>query len=121
MHQRSSEFDQLLQSAIDDALTTLGEAVKQAIYFHIENKFNVSKDHIPENIEGFQVGLEKIFGAGSKFIEILIMKHLHAKTGLALEIEGDELEFVKYVNAAEENYLKKTTVYLCEGISVLLE
>ena len=61
--------------AIDEALSSLGESVKQSIYFHIENKF-VARNEIPENIEDFQGGLEKIFGAGAQFIEILIMKNL---------------------------------------------
>ena len=104
---RCREFDRLLQSAIDDALTSLGESVRQAIYFHIENKFNVPRNHVPENLGEFQLGLEKIFGAGAKFIEILIMKNLHAKIGLPLEINNLELEFIAYVDAAEQSYLHK--------------
>jgi hypothetical protein len=50
----------------------------------------------------FQQGLEKIFGAGARFIEILIMKDLHSKIGLPLEINNLELEFIAYVNAARK-------------------
>ncbi len=116
MRKRRAEFDKLLQSAVDDSLTTLGESVKQAIYFHIENRFNVSKKNLSENLEDFQFGLEKIFGVGARFIEILIMKNLHSKIGLPLEIEGDALEFVKYINAAEERYLKTVTASLGEQL-----
>ena len=59
---KSREFDKLLLSAIDEALTSLGESVKQSIYFHIENKFCVARNEIPENLVEFQGGLEKIFG-----------------------------------------------------------
>jgi hypothetical protein len=90
--------------------------VKQAIYFHIEKQFNVPKNNVSEDLEDFQLGLEKIFGAGARFIEILIMKNLHSKIGLPLD-GGDELEFVKYVNAAEESYLKTPTVSISEEIS----
>jgi hypothetical protein len=117
LHPRGTKFDKLLQSAVDDALATLGESVKQAIYFHIEKQFNVPKNNVSEALEDFQLGLEKIFGAGARFIEILIMKNLHSKVGLPLEIGGDELEFVKYVNAAEESYLKTPTVSIKEEIS----
>ncbi len=103
----SREFDKLLLSAIDEALNSLGESVRQSIYFHIENKFNVTRNAIPENLEEFQGGLEKIFGTGARFIEILIMKKLHSKIGLPLKIEGEQLEFVKYVDAAKEGFLKK--------------
>jgi len=104
---KSRNFDKLLMDAIDEALSSLGESVKQSIYFHIENKF-VAKREIPGNIKEFQGGLEKIFGAGAQFIEILIMKNLHAKIGITLAAEAnDQLEFVDYVNAAKQNFLKK--------------
>lgn len=121
MRARSTDFDKLLQSAVDDALTTLGESVKQAIYFHIEARFHVSKNNVSENLEDFQVGLEKIFGAGARFIEILIMKKLHSRIGLPLEIEDDELEFVKYVSAVEESYLKTLAMSIGEEICVSVE
>ncbi len=118
---RAAEFDRLLQSAVDDALTTLGESVKQAIYFHIGNTFNVPMNNVSENLGDFQRGLERIFGVGARFIEILIMKNLYSKIGSPLEIVGDELEFVKYVNAAEESYLKTLTISVSEGISLSVE
>ena len=108
MATKSQEFDKLLLSAIDEALNSIGESVKQAIYFHIENKFSVTRNTIPENLAEFQGGLEKIFGTGARFIEILIMKNLHSKIGLQLIMESEQLEFVKYVDAAKEGFLKTT-------------
>jgi hypothetical protein len=105
---KSREFDKLLLSAIDEALNSLGESVKQSIYFHIENKFSVTRNEIPENLVEFQGGLEKIFGTGARFIEILIMKNLHSKIGRSLKMESEQLEFVKYVDAAKEGFLKKS-------------
>ncbi len=108
MPKKTKNFDELLMEAIDDALSSLGESVKQAIYFHIENKF-VARNEIPNKIQNFQGGLEKIFGAGAQFIEILIMKKLHAKIGITVTIESvdDQLEFIKYVNAAKQSFLEK--------------
>lgn len=95
-------------SAIDEALNSLGESVKQSIYFHIENKFSVTRNEIPGNLIEFQGGLEKIFGTGARFIEILIMKNLHSKIGFPLVMKkSEQLEFVKYVDAAKEGFLKK--------------
>jgi hypothetical protein len=105
---KSREFDKLLLSAIDEALNSLGESVKQSIYFHIENRFSVARNEIPENLAEFQGGLEKIFGTGARFIEILIMKNLHSKIGRSLIMENEQLEFIKYVDAAKEGFLKKT-------------
>ena len=104
---KSKSFDKLLLEAIDEALSSLGESVKQSIYFHIQNKF-VAKDDIPAHIKDFQGGLEKIFGAGAQFIEILIMKNLHAKIGVTLKIEvTNSLEFAEYVNVAKQTFLGK--------------
>jgi hypothetical protein len=105
---KTSEFDKLLVSAIDEALSSLGESVKRSIYFHIENKFKVTRAEIPENLVGFQGGLEKIFGTGARFIEILIMKNLHTKMGLPLKVESNQLEFVEYVGVAKKSFLERS-------------
>jgi hypothetical protein len=105
---KTNEFNKLLVSAIDEALTSLGESVKQSIYFHIEHNFKVPRDRIPENVVEFQGGLEKIFGAGAQYIEIIIMKNLHSKIGLPLKMKSKQLEFAEYVDAAKEGFLKKT-------------
>ena len=104
---KTRDFDKLLLSAIDEALNSLGESVKQSIYFHIENKFCIPRNDIPESLQDFQGGLEKIFGAGAQFIEILIMKNLHSRIGLPLRMENERLEFLKYVDAAKESFLEK--------------
>ena len=52
-------FDELLLTAIDEALISLGESVKQSIYFHMESKFYVPRQEIPDNLNQFQEGLEK--------------------------------------------------------------
>jgi hypothetical protein len=105
---KSKAFDELLLIAIDEALFSLGESVKQSIYFHIENKFSVARNEIPENLQEFQAGLEKIFGVGARFIEILIMKNLYAKIGRPLITKKtEELEFIEYVDAAKQSFLKE--------------
>jgi len=103
---KSRAFDKLLLIAIDEALSSLGESAKQSIYFHIETS-NVTRNKISENLQEFQAGLEKIFGIGARFIEILIMKNLYAKIGQPLIVEkSDQLEFIEYVNTAKQSFLK---------------
>ena len=104
---KSRTFDKLLLTAIDEAFSSLGESAKQSIYFHIETS-NVKRNKIPENLPKFQARLEKIFGVGARFIEILIMKNLYAKIGQPLMMEKSEkLEFIEYVNAAKQSFLKR--------------
>ena len=108
MAAKDKKFDEILLSAIDEALTSLGESAKQSIYFHIKKKSGVSSSSIPMNLEEFQAGLEKIFGVGSRFIEILVMKNLYAKIGQPMEMSKDcQLEFMEYVAAAKRSYLKQ--------------
>src|SRR4030065_2989336 len=103
---KDKKFDKLLLGAIDLALASLGESAKQSIYFHIDKKFAIPRKSIPENLEEFQAGLEKIFGVGARFIEILVMKNLYAKIGVPLDMDKDcQLEFVEYVAAAKLCYL----------------
>jgi hypothetical protein len=101
-------FENLLIEAVDEALTSLGESAKQAIYFHLEKKFKIAKKDIPHRLEDFADGLEKIFGLGANFIEILIMKSLFEKIGQPLEWnQSKELVFTEYVAAAKQSFLKR--------------
>jgi len=101
-------FENLLIEAVDESLASLGESAKQAIYFHLENKFKIAKNDIPYRLEDFAEGLEKIFGLGASFIEILIMKSLFEKTGQSLEWnQSKKLVFVEYVATAKQSFLKR--------------
>jgi hypothetical protein len=94
-------FDKLLIEAVDDALSSLGESAKLAIYYHIESKFKISKEEIPSRVKEFAEGLEKIFGSGAKFIEIMIMKKLYERVGKPLEWDqSKEFTFADYVETA---------------------
>ncbi len=103
-----TNFDNLVIKAIDEALFSLGESVEQAIYFHIQSKFKVERTEIPSKLEEFQGALEKIFGTGARYIEIMIMKNVYAQIGQPIMIEnGKELEFLRYMNAARDAFQKK--------------
>lgn len=102
-------FEKLLLKAIDEGLSSLGNSPKHAVYFYIEKKFNVKKREIPCKTEEFVDALEKIFGLGAKFLEILIIRRLYEKVGQILEWnEGQtDLTFTEYLTAARRSYLKK--------------
>jgi len=101
-------FDRILTKAIDNAFSSLGNSAKQAIYFHLKDKFKITRNDIPNRLKDFDEGLEKIFGSGARFLEILIMKNLYERIGQPLEWDEDkELAFVDYVNAAKHSYKKE--------------
>lgn len=108
MTRKRKVFENLLIEAVDEGLASLGESAKQAIYFHLEDKFKIAKNDIPYHLEDFTDGLEKIFGLGAHFIEILIMKSLFEKIGQPLEWnQNKRLVFVEYVAAAKRSFLKR--------------
>lgn len=101
-------FEKLLLEAIDEALASLGDSAKQAIYFHLENKFKLERNEIPQRVEDFADGLEKIFGVGARFIEILIMKQLHERIGRPVEWdESKKFVFVEYVAAVKRSFARR--------------
>lgn len=90
-------FDDLLLEAIDEAFSSLGESVKVAIYFHLENTFGITKNDIPSRIADFSDALEKIFGAGARHLEILFMKNLHPKIAVSCKRPAYKYPLSKWI------------------------
>lgn len=89
----------------------MGEPSKYAIYFHLEKSFNIEKTEIPHKIKDFADALEKIFGMGAGFLEILIMKRLYEKTGRIVKLHvSEDFTFLEYVAATKRSFLEKKKV-----------
>jgi hypothetical protein len=99
-----------LLEAVDSTLSSLGDSARQAVYFHLEKKFNITRDEIPSRIEDFDCGLERIFGVGTRFLEVLIMKKLYEEMGSRGKVmrvdQRKEFKFIDYVRAAQLAYLQ---------------
>jgi hypothetical protein len=106
---RDRSFKTLLLEAVDEGLSSLGDSSKEVIYFHLAKSFNINKLDIPYKIEEFADAIEKIFGLGANFLEILIMKSLYEKAGQPFEYnqEQEALVFAEYVAAVKQGFLKK--------------
>jgi hypothetical protein len=114
MAAKTEDFDLLLLSSIDEALLSLGEKARKSIYDYVEKNYHFSKSEIPQNLGTFQQALEKVFGIGARFIEILIMKNLYSKTGCQLTMDTNkQLEFVKYVEVARKAFVKDSSSASC--------
>lgn len=98
------DFEKILAEAVDEGLHSLGQSSRRAIYFHLEKNFDVKKQEIPSKIEVFADAIEKIFGSGANFLEILIVNRLHEKIGeLELKImEKKGYKFSDYVKELKE-------------------
>jgi hypothetical protein len=102
------DFEKILLESVDEGLSSLGQSSRRAIYFHLEKSFNVKKQEIPFKIEVFSDAIEKIFGRGANFLEIVIIKRLHKKTGEVFELhESTDLALAEYVTTAKLAFLEK--------------
>jgi hypothetical protein len=84
---RTDEFNR----AIDEALTSLGEPVKNTVFQHLQNDFGIEKKAIPSQIDMFSDIMHKIFGLGASRLEIKFMKNLNSKIGI--DIQWPEFEY----------------------------
>jgi len=101
--------DQLRQAvleAVNEGLLILGESSRKAIYFHLQNIVALKMEDIPENLETFKEGLDRMFGKGAETIEKSIIRTLHAKLGIEYK-EEECSEFVECVHRAIENFKAK--------------
>ncbi len=109
------KFDTLLVEAIDEAITSLGEPVKNTLYFHLDNDFKITKETIAGHIDEFSGVIHKIFGLGASRLEVKSLKNLYSKIqpnsqlpefvcSLSKWIEM-EISFNEYVNNIRKNFL----------------
>ena len=96
------DFEKLLLEAVDEALSSLGDSSKRAIYFCLEKNFTIKRQDIPSKIQELANALEDILGGGAKILEIQIMKQIYEKLGNDFKYfpEKDDLLFTEYVEAA---------------------
>jgi hypothetical protein len=110
----SKEFDQLLIASIDEALASLGEAVKNSIYLHLQNDFRIKREEIPLKIGEFSDILHKIFGLGAGRLEVKCMKNLNEKVNVRINMPEyqwpiskwivNDITFQEYVTNARKSF-----------------
>lgn len=103
MEKSETHFETAVTQAINDVLSALGAANKQAIYRHLKNHYGIDENEIPNQIEDFATAIEQIFGPVAKLLEIKIIEQLHGKyKDFAYSPEKAELDFSEFVNSLQE-------------------
>ena len=93
-----ADFGSVFLEAVDSTFAMLGDSNKQALYFYLENRYGISKEDIPHNIEVFGNILEQVFGQGALLLEARIMETLQSKVPhFRFSPEKDELSFLGYI------------------------
>ena len=108
-------FYKLLEEAIDEAFSCLGESPRKAIYTYLKNSFGIEKHEIPYRINDFSVVLEKIFGPGARTLEILCIKNIQAKARIEYNWElpesiGSELTLKEYLHTVSRSVNSKKSI-----------
>jgi hypothetical protein len=75
----NENVDSIILETIDEVLSSLGESLKNEIYFQLWKDFGLNRKNIPSNLAQFSGALEKLLGEGAKILEINFMKELHQK------------------------------------------
>jgi|SRR3989337_4215232 len=90
-----------LLEAVDQGLAIPGEIVRAAIYERIERSYQVKREDIPENLEGFHKALEELLGAGARVIERQIAKNFYSRLDLNFTARKD-WTIVEYFDHAKK-------------------
>ena len=105
------DFNRLFIDAIDETFSSLGESAKTAIYYHLEQKFNIKKDEIPRSVENFAQAMDKLFGIGSKPLELMFMQRLNEKVKAEYgPIKPDDFTFEKYVDLVKQKVVSNDKI-----------
>jgi hypothetical protein len=114
---RNEQFNEYLIEAIDETLTSLGEMVKNTLYYNLESNFGISREDIPWKISDFSSILHKLFGLGAARLEVKFMKNLNNKIQADIKwIEYDyplskwaimDLSFEEYISKIREDFIQK--------------
>jgi len=91
------KFDQYLLEAIDETLSSLGQVVKNAIFEHLKNDFQINKADIPEKISDFSKIIHKVFGLGAARLELKIMKNFNSKLQVDVQLTEYEWPLSKWI------------------------
>ena len=92
------KFDQYLIEAIDETLSSLGEVVKNAVFEHLKNDFQINKANIPQKITDFSEIFHKVFGLSAVRLELKIMKNLNSKVQVDVQLTDYEWPLSKWIS-----------------------
>ena len=117
--QQQEKFDQILLDAIDEALSSVGENVKSAVYFQLEDLFKIKKQEIPTRLIDFSNALEQLFGLGARQLEIMFITNVHDRIKITCKWPTykwplskwivPEMTFQEYVRLMRQNFKAANT------------
>ena len=87
--------------AVDEGFLALGDSIRQAIYWHLENRFSIKQNEIPNKLKEFMEALKNMFGSGAEILLKIIIKRFYIKLNLKFkDVEG--WSFIDYIENAKK-------------------
>lgn len=94
----------MLWEAIDEGLKAiLDQTPTQATYYHLEQRFALTRKRITSNPDSLAKGLSWMFYEGAQLLEKSILEALYAKLGVRFQ-EREGYRFIDYVEGAKGQY-----------------
>jgi hypothetical protein len=78
----SDSSREILIQAIEKGLSVLGDSVTRIIFYNLEKRFSLTRDHILERPDKFANALEVLFGSGSVTLERMIINSVCDTVGM---------------------------------------
>jgi hypothetical protein len=95
-----SKLEKRIMQCVDDGLEVLGDSSKKAVYYYLENNFELKRKEIPKKPEIFRKGLISMFGEeGTDLIEKWIVEKLRTSFNLKQQFNTAFAEAVAMIKA----------------------
>jgi hypothetical protein len=95
----------MLLEVIDETLLSLlGQRVKDRFYLYLNSRLNIDKQEIPFRIEDFIAELERVFGAGARYLEFYVVRELQARVKFVFPISVEENSTRIYLQYLREKW-----------------
>ena len=97
-----NDFDEMLDKAVSETLSQLGETVKRTILYYLERNFNLKPDEVPRRPTEFANALSALLGPGADPLENIIIQALYAKIDVkvVVQLPSQDAGFVDFVRRA---------------------
>jgi hypothetical protein len=90
-----------LLDAVEQGLLAPGKIVRAAIYERIEEKYQLKREEIPDELDTFHKALQDLLGKGAHVVRRLIVKDLYSRLDMRF-IEHDTWTLADYVHQAKK-------------------
>ncbi len=120
-NRENRSFDSLILVAVEAGMSdVLGESVKEVIFYHLDKKYSLRRNNIPNKLEAFTDALKNLFGPGAEAIENLVVKQLYKELNIRSE-EISEPKFIRRIEWAREKFMTEKISLLPRNVKVEIE